>query len=299
MEKRATLNYTNNKTCNDDILHDSVLTLDDEFIIAMGGVDVPEIKALSGSRLGVLGLCLQGSAIIDIYTQQYKLTKGDLMLIMPEQTGVLKGKSDDFKIDCFIVSRKQLNEALVGISRLSPLFYIHMRRKSHYRLTDDERSRFTQYFKLAHSWMKLTSNMLKREYIITILRLFYVDLYYNYQNSISAIEQGSETRKEKLTYDFFLLITDYYRQNREVAFYAQKLFITPKYLSSVIKEISGRSAKDWIVEYIILDIKSLLKNPSLNIQEIAIKTNFSNQAALGRFFKKHTGLSPSQYRNEL
>lgn len=54
--------------------------------------------------------------------------------------------------------------------------------------------------------------------------------------------------------------------------------------------------KDWIVEYIVLEIKALLKNTNMNIQEIAVKTNFANQSSLGRFFRKHTGMSLSQYR---
>ena len=64
----------------------------------------------------------------------------------------------------------------------------------------------------------------------------------------------------------------------------------------VIMEVSGKSAKDWIVEYIVLEIKALLKNTNMNIQEIAVKTNFANQSSLGRFFRKHTGMSLSQYR---
>ena len=64
----------------------------------------------------------------------------------------------------------------------------------------------------------------------------------------------------------------------------------------VIKEVSGKSAKDWIVESIVLEIKALLKNTNMNIQEIAVKTNFANQSSLGRFFRKHTGMSLSQYR---
>ena len=64
----------------------------------------------------------------------------------------------------------------------------------------------------------------------------------------------------------------------------------------VIKEVSGKSAKDWIVEYIVLEIKALLKNTNMNIQEIAVKTNFANQSSLGLFFRKHTGMSLSQYR---
>ena len=67
-------------------------------------------------------------------------------------------------------------------------------------------------------------------------------------------------------------------------------------LTMVIKEVSGKSAKDWIVEYIVLEIKALLKNTNMNIQEIAVKTNFANQSSLGRFFRKHTGMSLSQYR---
>ena len=68
------------------------------------------------------------------------------------------------------------------------------------------------------------------------------------------------------------------------------------HLTMVIKEVSGKSAKDWIVEYIVLEIKALLKNTNMNIQEIAVKTNFANQSSLGRFFRKHTGMSLSQYR---
>ncbi len=63
----------------------------------------------------------------------------------------------------------------------------------------------------------------------------------------------------------------HYREHKDVAFYADKLCITSKYLSMVIKEASGKTAKDWIVEYAILEIKAMLKNSTMNIQEISIK----------------------------
>ena len=59
----------------------------------------------------------------------------------------------------------------------------------------------------------------------------------------------------------------HFKENKDVAFYADKLCITSKYLTMVIKEVSGKSAKDWIVEYIVLEIKALLKNTNMNIQE--------------------------------
>ena len=67
-----------------------------------------------------------------------------------------------------------------------------------------------------------------------------------------------------------------------------KLHVSSKYLSEVVKETSGKSPKDWIIDYSLLEIKELLKNSSLNIQEITIRTKFLNQSALGRFFLKDT-----------
>ena len=102
--------------------------------------------------------------------------------------------------------------------------------------------------------------------------------------------------KSKLAHDFFCLIMQHYQEHKDVAFYADKLCITSKYLSMVIKEASGKTAKDWIVEYAILEIKAMLKNSTMNIQEISIKTNFANQSSLGRFFRKHTGMTLTEYR---
>ena len=229
--------------------------------------------------------------------QEYKITKGNLLVILPEQVVAIKDKSEDFFINYFILSESIINETVSGISRLSPLFFIHMRKKILYNLALDEVYRYTQYYELIYSRLASNNHSFQNEYIVNTLRLFYLDLYNNYNNNLLSIRTEPEGRKEQLAYNFFLLILEHYKVEKEVVFYAEKLHITPKYLSAVIKEVSGRSAKDWITEYLVLEIKSLLRNSSMNIQEITLKTNFSNQASLGRFFRKHTGMSPSEYRN--
>ena len=118
----------------------------------------------------------------------------------------------------------------------------------------------------------------------------YFENYINHRNNTST------TRKEDLTHRFYTLMMDNYREHKEVIFYADKLHVSSKYLSEVVKETSGKSPKDWIIDYSLLEIKELLKNSSLNIQEITIRTKFLNQSALGRFFKRHTNMSPSEYR---
>ena len=141
-----------------------------------------------------------------------------------------------------------------------------------------------------------SQDVYRRELITHLLRYLYLELFNAYQKESALMTVREDTRKEELANKFFGLIMKHFKENKDVAFYADKLCITSKYLTMVIKETSGKSAKDWIVEYIILEIKALLKNTSLNIQEIAIKTNFANQSSLGRFFRKHTGMSLSQYR---
>lgn len=268
----------------------------DNFQIHLGAKHIPIQRQLYHLQFGILGLCTKGTASIDIYMQEYTIRQGGLIVILPNQLVSMKEKSRDFTMNYFIVSQSLINDVISDVSRVSPLFFLQIRRKHYYDLTEDEYFRFDTYYKLIHNRMKSDSCSYEENYIINTLTLFYLDLYNNFRSSLTSTKSVYDTRKEKLVYDFFLLIMENYKENREVAFYADKLCITPKYLSTVIRKVSARSAKDWIVEYIMLEIKYMLKSSDLNIQEIAVQTNFSNQASLGRFFRKHTNMSPSEYR---
>ena len=94
------------------------------------------------------------------------------------------------------------------------------------------------------------------------------------------------------------LLQRYNKQERNVSFYAKQLNITPKYLSSVVKEVSGKTAARWIDESVILEAKTLLKYSGMSIQEIAYHLNFSTQSFFGKYFKQHTGTSPSRYKRK-
>lgn len=104
------------------------------------------------------------------------------------------------------------------------------------------------------------------------------------------------SRREIVFSEFTRHLLENYRSERSVKFYADKLHITPKYLSSLIKDVSGRSATEWIDDYVIVEAKNLLKFSNLNIQEIAYSLNFDSQSFFGKYFKQHTGYSPSQYK---
>ena len=88
----------------------------------------------------------------------------------------------------------------------------------------------------------------------------------------------------------------HFEKERSVSFYANQLNITPKYLSEAVKEIMGKTAGELIDEAVIMQAKVLLKTPDLNIGQVATVLNFPDQSFFGKFFKKHVGLSPNQYR---
>ena len=108
----------------------------------------------------------------------------------------------------------------------------------------------------------------------------------------------SVSTRSKVTYEKFMkLVSEYHTQYRNVGFYAEQLCLTPKYLSKLIKNATGRSAPEWIDSYVILEAKNLLKYSGITIKEIVYKLNFPNQSVFYKFFKARTGMTPTEYRN--
>jgi len=95
---------------------------------------------------------------------------------------------------------------------------------------------------------------------------------------------------------FMKSVEEHYRKEHSVQFYADVLCLTPKYLSSVIDEVSGKHASDWIHKYIILEAKALLKSTDMSLKAISDGLCFCTPSHFGRFFKRYTGCTPSAYK---
>ena len=116
--------------------------------------------------------------------------------------------------------------------------------------------------------------------------------------NVQRINEKKNTRAESIFANFIGLVEKNFRVERRVGWYAEKLCITPKYLSETVKLVSKKTPNDWIDSYVTLEIRVLLKNSSKSIKEIASDLNFPTQSFLGKYFKEHVGLSPSQYRKK-
>lgn len=239
--------------------------------------------------------CTKGCGKFVINLQEYELSENEFICVLPHFLFQLMECSDDFEIQLIVFSfdfisgisfkkdiaeimRKIEQHATVSLTGAAAREYLHLYNLilNQYQSTElyrDEvvRSLFTtMIYKLTGYYLK----QLKEEHIIT------------------------HSRQEKI-YQLFLnqLFKDY-KKHRTVSHYAEKLYLSPKYFSKVIVDMTGKTPIDWIQEITINASKALIKGSSLTIEQISEELNFPNRSFFGTFFKKHTGLTPYQYRNQ-
>lgn len=140
------------------------------------------------------------------------------------------------------------------------------------------------------------SNILKRQ-VECLTEAFFNELIYDYFIN-QSIEPEAQDSKERIFQSFIISLQKNYKRQREVAFYADQLCLTPRYFSSVVKDKSGQSALHWIINMVISNAKQRLAHSDASIKEIATELNFPTQSFFGKYFKQYTSLSPSQYRKE-
>jgi AraC-like DNA-binding protein len=133
-----------------------------------------------------------------------------------------------------------------------------------------------------------------------IANIFYIllELDQRHNPDENANEDVSQRpRRINYTNEFMRLVREHHCRERSIGFYADKLFITPKYLSRIIKETTGKSAAQWISRHVIIEAKNMIRFSGKNIQQIAYELNFPNQSSFGKYFKHGTGMSPSEFQH--
>jgi len=154
-----------------------------------------------------------------------------------------------------------------------------------------------EYFKLGRN-IVLGNYQNKREILGALVTSFTYATMDAWTRAIDEArrENRPPSARVNLLFERFLeLVTEYHHSERDVTFYAEKLCLTPKYLSKLIKQASGHNAPYWIDSFVILEAKNMLKYSDLSIKEIAYRLHFPNQSVFYKFFKTHTGMTPSAY----
>ena len=218
-------------------------------------------------------------------------------LVIWQMSNAIQGVtySDDFEADFLMASGDFLarfNPEMVWASkgfifiRINPSFHLH---EESLRLMNDDFSLFRQRLDMPES-------PFKEEVVGRVMQIFLYDLWTVYSSEMSQMETNDNAARIFLR--FLGLAQQDCRQQRDVAYYAEKLCITPKYLSQVSRSVSGLPASEWITYYATFELVSLLNDQSKTLTEVADLMRFESASHFSRYVKKLLGKSPSEYRNK-
>lgn len=241
-----------------------------------------------------VGLCVEGEATYVVNSKTHSVTSNDLIILSEGQLIESYRLSPDCKGVAIVSSRLFFQEVVKEVSEISALF-LFANTGPVLHLTDEKKEMFLRCFSDVKSTVDNRDHHFRKEIVIAKLKV----LIYEIGNEIWKVQQEHQpknTRAESIFTEFILLVEQNFRQERRVGWYADRLHITPKYLSEAVKQVSRRTPTEWIDTYVVLEIRVLLKNTMKSIKEIAQELHFTNQSFLGKFFKEHVGISPSGYR---
>ena len=261
--------------------------------------DLPFGEHPSVLKEGVAGICLEGSATVEIFERRCPVVKNNLLVLFPYVQTSLKDVSGDFRIRFFKVSADFFNDIMSGLVNMTLEFYFYMLCHCTYPLNENEVERFLHFLELIRIRAGYPLEYLRKDAVLQMLRPMYYDLYAAYQVSLGSGQKRKYSTKERIAFQFAHLVIENYTVSRELSFYADKMNLSSKYLSQVVLSVTGRSAQEWISRYTIHAIKTYLQNFSLDIKEIVALVNFPSQSNMSRYFKHYTDMSPTQYRNSL
>lgn len=239
-----------------------------------------------------------GEGNIIINNSEYMIFDNSLAVILPNH--ILKTDENKFKQICgytIILSMDFLLNIQIKTEYIIPIF-LKFYNTPVISITDRERDIISKYLDLlciekdenSNRFSSLIYSGITTSLIYVLSEIFDSKIEYK-------INEYKSKSSVKIFKEFLLLAIKEFKTHREITYYAKELCITPKYLSTIIKEISNIKASKWIEMLVITESKNLLQYSDMTIQEIGYSLNFANPSFFGAYFKKYTGSTPGEYRN--
>ena len=237
--------------------------------------------------------CIEGNFSLTIGLNNYALAKDNFAIALPGDIVSLtkEPSAEEGIVRIMAVSDRLLKEMEFDLSRANIIF--------RHRVIKANK----QYKLMIHHFRNLFRSIILAEHnestksLGYLLRAMNIEIAHIWEHLVEAPERAAG-RNGSLADTFVTLVARHHMEHRDIDFYALQMHLTPKYLSSLIRSVTGRTATDWIASYIILEAKYSLKHTNMQVKEIAFSLHFNNQMDFYRYFRRHAGLSPKEYRQQ-
>ena len=238
--------------------------------------------------------CVNGWMRVRLNLREFCLQTGNALVI--EQGAI--GECLDFDDNCSIgIIAFNSTRYFDGIDAgYSIMFSKYLAGNSLIPLSQEEMDEVVFIYEAMRRKLKQTDFRFKREAALGYMQVLFCCGYQWMSKQHESMPDGSrETRQQQLFGRFLDLVGKHYAEQRSITFYADKLCLTPKYLSVAVRQASGRGAGEWIKDYVVLEAKALLKSRLYTVQQVSDRLHFANASFFAKYFRAATGLSPRQY----
>ena len=238
-------------------------------------------------------VCTEGNAKTKIAFEEYKIEKNSVITVLSNQ--IIEGMehTKDFFSQLLILSP----DFFSGLPLPKDYdIYKEIIQNPVLKISKEETQHLLKYYALIIDTFNDKKHLFLEQVVTALIFSLLLEISALYLEQNDKVKEKNSSRNEKITEQFFSLLKEHYKERRTASFYADKMFITPKYLSSVLKKVTGRPVSVWIEDAITIRAKILLKSTELTVLQISEELNFPNPSYFGRFFKKKTGVTPRDYR---
>lgn len=244
----------------------------------------------------VLLLVDKGSCELEVNLNKVEISEGGVYMCFPGQVARMMSMSEDFKPLCIGCSRNMTEEMMTFVEDGFRMFMVA--RQVVGAKWNAEKFEFLKqsFYGLQSKMQNAKDNKFYYQIVKHSLMTLFFECFGYMMEHVDV--NAASSRKESLFRAFINSVEKNHRKEHSVKFYADELSITPKYLSAVTDDLTGKCAKQWIDEYVAMTAKLLLKSTKQDIQEISEMLNFPDMSFFGKFFKRMVGLSPKAYRNK-
>ena len=240
----------------------------------------------------VISLCHRGEVILEYDMLPREFHANEISVVYPNHILKVHSSSEDYLATIIVISKDFLKNLQ---HRSSHRYQLEYQKRPAFLLSDEQFKVIVSTIDVIEAISNLNSP-LRDTMLANILDTYsqLVDVYrFHEKGDLPEWNKG-----ERLYYRFYEAITQHFHESHEIKFYANLLCLTPKYFATLIKKETGKSASEWIAEYIIIQAKSLLTTRNdLTIQQITERLGFPEQSSFSRFFKQQTKMTPREYRS--
>lgn len=246
----------------------------------------------------IIGVGTEGEMTVSFNLREYRLQKDSLFFFGAKN--ILQVTSDEnFKAHVIAVTPNFLRRISIDAKHITPLF-LQFAFHPCLELSPCESQTLRSFITLIEQEIggpetRFSDDIVSGLIAATLYKVGDILDHYlaEHPEEVSTVQN----RAEEYFRQFMQLLGDNFKHERSVVFYARQLCITPKYLTTLIKRVSGKSVSEWIDNYVILEAKTLLRFSDMSVQEVSYALNFPNQSFFGSYFRRLTGMSPSQYKS--